>query len=71
MTEVRVMQPEKGELISTIPMVNKISTLPHSFTLLGILMLLRLVQPANAKPPILVTLSGIKTVVRLVQLLKA
>ena len=36
-------------------------------TLLGIVTLVRLVQPANAQSPMLVTLLGIVTLVRLVQ----
>ena len=36
-------------------------------TLLGIVTLVRLVQPANASSPMLVTLLGIVTLVRLVQ----
>ena len=39
-------------------------------TLLGIVTLVRLVQPENAWPPMLVTLLGIVTLVRLVQLMR-
>ena len=40
---------------------------PILVTLLGIVTLVRVVQPWNAEPPILVTLLGIVTLVRLVQ----
>ena len=40
-------------------------------TPLGIMMLVRLLQPENAPSPMLVTLSGMVMLVRLVQLLKA
>ena len=68
MTLVRLEQPLNAPVVLALRDMNPSLM---SVTLLGIVRVVRLVQPANAQKPMLATLFGIVTPVTLVQPLNA